>query len=140
MCYQVECSKCKKKTWRGCGLHVESVMKDVPPEERSPGNVQNVFQGPVSKVQQDHLEGMRQARGGGDEGRTARGEVCVPPGGWASASEVKELAPPHCSTLAPPSDRLTERQGHIIWPQGNQGKNSACTGCNLSGTATLNSM
>ncbi|CAH1267069.1 Hypp3672 [Branchiostoma lanceolatum] len=32
--HSVVCSKCKKKTWKGCGMHVDSVMKDVPPEER----------------------------------------------------------------------------------------------------------
>nr|CAX74579.1 hypotheticial protein [Schistosoma japonicum] len=34
MCIKVTCSKCGKFTWKGCGKHVEQVMKDVPPEDQ----------------------------------------------------------------------------------------------------------
>ena len=34
MCRQVECSKCKKPTFAGCGMHVEHVLGHVPREER----------------------------------------------------------------------------------------------------------
>ncbi|KAI8846333.1 hypothetical protein BC829DRAFT_375934 [Chytridium lagenaria] len=34
MCYQVKCGKCEKVSWGGCGLHVDSVMKDVPKEKQ----------------------------------------------------------------------------------------------------------
>ncbi|KAH8913431.1 hypothetical protein BT69DRAFT_1255043 [Atractiella rhizophila] len=33
-CFAVKCSNCGKTTWKGCGKHVESVMKDVPEEDR----------------------------------------------------------------------------------------------------------
>ncbi|KAF8233903.1 hypothetical protein L208DRAFT_1264323 [Tricholoma matsutake] len=33
-CFQVTCDHCGKLTWRGCGLHVESVMKDVKEEDK----------------------------------------------------------------------------------------------------------
>ena len=32
MCYPVECAKCGKTTWEGCGEHVQSVIDQVPPE------------------------------------------------------------------------------------------------------------
>lgn len=34
MCRRVECSKCHKPTYAGCGMHVEQVLGDVPPESR----------------------------------------------------------------------------------------------------------
>lgn len=34
MCYIVECGKCKKKSYGGCGMHVEAVFRDVPVEQR----------------------------------------------------------------------------------------------------------
>lgn len=34
MCFKVQCDECKKPTWRGCGRHVEQVLKDVPEAER----------------------------------------------------------------------------------------------------------
>lgn len=30
MCQQVTCKVCKKKTWAGCGQHVQQVMSGVP--------------------------------------------------------------------------------------------------------------
>lgn len=30
MCYPVECPRCHKTTWAGCGEHVEDVMGSVP--------------------------------------------------------------------------------------------------------------
>jgi hypothetical protein len=29
MCYKVECDKCGKYTWKGCGLHVKSVYDGI---------------------------------------------------------------------------------------------------------------
>jgi hypothetical protein len=29
MCYKVECNKCGKFTWKGCGLHVKSVYDGI---------------------------------------------------------------------------------------------------------------
>lgn len=34
MCRRVECSKCKKPTYAGCGKHIEQVLADVPRESR----------------------------------------------------------------------------------------------------------
>ncbi|KAM7516947.1 hypothetical protein LguiA_006530 [Lonicera macranthoides] len=30
MCYELQCSKCGKTTWGGCGFHVQSVYKRIP--------------------------------------------------------------------------------------------------------------
>ena len=34
MCRRVECPKCGRPTFAGCGAHVEQVLGDVPPEAR----------------------------------------------------------------------------------------------------------
>lgn len=34
MCRAVQCSKCGKTTWAGCGAHVDQVMAAVPPKNR----------------------------------------------------------------------------------------------------------
>lgn len=34
MCTRVDCPSCGKPTFVGCGLHVEQVLGDVPPDER----------------------------------------------------------------------------------------------------------
>lgn len=34
MCYPVQCPKCGKTTWAGCGLHKDMVMSKIPPENR----------------------------------------------------------------------------------------------------------
>jgi hypothetical protein len=34
MCRRVECSKCGRPTWAGCGAHVEQVLGNVPEDER----------------------------------------------------------------------------------------------------------
>eukprot|EP00727_Mastigamoeba_balamuthi_P002370 m51a1_g1213 putative trx2p (164) ;mRNA; r:482524-483228 len=34
MCYPVQCSKCGKTTWAGCGAHADMVMKRVPADQR----------------------------------------------------------------------------------------------------------
>eukprot|EP01132_Coremiostelium_polycephalum_P004152 gene4152-5193_t len=34
MCRKVDCGKCSKKTWAGCGRHIEEALKDVPQTER----------------------------------------------------------------------------------------------------------
>ncbi|EER23978.1 hypothetical protein CPC735_053480 [Coccidioides posadasii C735 delta SOWgp] len=33
MCMQATCSVCEKKTWRGCGQHVPSVMDHIPKDQ-----------------------------------------------------------------------------------------------------------
>jgi len=34
MCQQIQCSRCGKPTWMGCGLHIEEALRNVPPEKR----------------------------------------------------------------------------------------------------------
>ena len=34
MCRRVECRKCGRPTFAGCGAHVEQVLGDVPPAQR----------------------------------------------------------------------------------------------------------
>ncbi len=34
MCYPVQCPKCGKTTWGGCGMHVDAVMKRVPKDKQ----------------------------------------------------------------------------------------------------------
>ena len=34
MCYPVLCQKCKKTTWAGCGMHVQQVMSQIPPQQQ----------------------------------------------------------------------------------------------------------
>lgn len=34
MCRRVQCQKCQKPTYAGCGMHIEQVLADVPVDER----------------------------------------------------------------------------------------------------------
>jgi hypothetical protein len=34
MCQRITCSKCGRPSFTGCGMHVESVLKDVPKDQR----------------------------------------------------------------------------------------------------------
>jgi hypothetical protein len=34
MCRRVDCRKCGKPTFAGCGMHVEQVLGNVPPSQR----------------------------------------------------------------------------------------------------------
>jgi hypothetical protein len=34
MCRRIDCPKCGRPTFAGCGLHVEQVLGNVPPAER----------------------------------------------------------------------------------------------------------
>jgi len=34
MCRRVQCEKCGKPTYAGCGMHIEQVLAGVPHEER----------------------------------------------------------------------------------------------------------
>lgn len=38
MCHQATCRKCGKATWRGCGRHVDQVMRGVPKSQRCAGH------------------------------------------------------------------------------------------------------
>ena len=37
MCKQTECKTCEKKTWVGCGMHIEEALRGVPESERCAG-------------------------------------------------------------------------------------------------------
>ena len=34
MCRRVDCPKCGRPTYAGCGMHIEQVLGNVPPAER----------------------------------------------------------------------------------------------------------
>jgi len=34
MCHRVQCRKCAKPTWTGCGLHIEQALSGVPVDQR----------------------------------------------------------------------------------------------------------
>lgn len=34
MCRRIECSKCGRPSFAGCGMHIEQVLGNVPPAER----------------------------------------------------------------------------------------------------------
>ena len=34
MCKRINCEKCKKPTWTGCGQHIEQALAGVPESER----------------------------------------------------------------------------------------------------------
>lgn len=34
MCQRIDCRKCGRPTYKGCGAHVEQVLRDVPPAQR----------------------------------------------------------------------------------------------------------
>ncbi|KAF9366679.1 hypothetical protein BGX34_010354 [Mortierella sp. NVP85] len=34
MCMATPCHKCGKTTWKGCGMHVEQVMRNIPKDQQ----------------------------------------------------------------------------------------------------------
>ena len=34
MCFEVKCQTCGKRTWAGCGLHKDRVMKRIPKKDQ----------------------------------------------------------------------------------------------------------
>jgi hypothetical protein len=34
MCQRITCSKCGRPSFAGCGMHIESVLRDVPKDQR----------------------------------------------------------------------------------------------------------
>ena len=34
MCSKVQCKKCGKPTWQGCGEHIEEALQGIAPEDR----------------------------------------------------------------------------------------------------------
>jgi hypothetical protein len=34
MCHQVQCKRCGKPSWAGCGQHIEQALANVPREKR----------------------------------------------------------------------------------------------------------
>ncbi|WP_300765857.1 hypothetical protein [uncultured Bifidobacterium sp.] len=38
MCYEVTCPICGKKTWAGCGMHIDQVMRGIPQDQWRPGH------------------------------------------------------------------------------------------------------
>lgn len=50
MCRPVECNTCGKTTWAGCGEHVDSVMRSVPPAKRCAGHDEPVKPGLFARL------------------------------------------------------------------------------------------
>jgi len=55
MCSRVNCRKCGKASWSGCGQHVDQVMRGVPKAQRcacppAPSLIDRLFGGRKSKV------------------------------------------------------------------------------------------
>ena len=50
MCLRVQCQKCGKPTWVGCGRHVEDVLRDVPPAQRCDCPPTEVVPGPSARA------------------------------------------------------------------------------------------
>lgn len=48
MCRRVECRKCGRPTFAGCGAHVESVLRDVPTKDRCQGHTDEAKGEPFS--------------------------------------------------------------------------------------------
>ena len=44
MCYPVQCPRCHKTTWDGCGEHVAAVMRNVPPSQQCTCNTADAKQ------------------------------------------------------------------------------------------------
>jgi hypothetical protein len=38
MCQRTTCRKCGKASWRGCGNHVDQVMRGIPQSQRCQGH------------------------------------------------------------------------------------------------------
>jgi len=34
MCQRIQCSRCRKPTWTGCGAHIEQALAGIPREAR----------------------------------------------------------------------------------------------------------
>ena len=45
MCRRITCEQCGKPSFAGCGLHIESVLKDVPVAERCQGHARDAAPG-----------------------------------------------------------------------------------------------
>ena len=50
MCRAVNCRKCGKTTWAGCGQHVDAVMRGVPSSDRCRGHQDEPSTGFLSKI------------------------------------------------------------------------------------------
>ena len=59
MCRRVDCPRCGRPTYAGCGLHIEQVLGDVPPTDRCPGHQQEAKGGNASSSGNDKPSGPR---------------------------------------------------------------------------------
>ena len=57
MCYPVQCSKCGKTTWAGCGKHKDMVMSKVPEKDRCTCPRDDEPQQPAPKVESGSVGG-----------------------------------------------------------------------------------
>jgi hypothetical protein len=49
MCRRIDCPKCGKPSFVGCGLHVEQVLGDVPPSQRCLGHDEPATEKPAAE-------------------------------------------------------------------------------------------
>ncbi len=49
MCQRVECPRCGRPTWAGCGAHVEQALRGVPADQRCQCREQNAGAGPAAQ-------------------------------------------------------------------------------------------
>ena len=50
MCRRVDCRKCGKPTFAGCGMHVEQVLGNVPPSQRCRCREERAATGPSAEA------------------------------------------------------------------------------------------
>lgn len=50
MCHKVNCRKCGKPTWAGCGNHIESALKGVAKSQRCQGHANEPKQSFFSRL------------------------------------------------------------------------------------------
>lgn len=50
MCRPVNCKRCNKTTWAGCGQHVDQVMRNVPSSQRCQGHANEPKVGLISRI------------------------------------------------------------------------------------------
>jgi hypothetical protein len=61
MCVRVNCSKCTKPTFKGCGKHVDEVLRDVPVTERCECNVRSNGDNSIIDVSFDFPEQLNES-------------------------------------------------------------------------------
>jgi hypothetical protein len=64
MCRRVECSKCGRPTYAGCGQHIEQVLGNVPKAERCRCREKDSTRSPASPQQKEQRSWLSALFGG----------------------------------------------------------------------------